>query len=199
MIKINLVAETPTTAAKKPKKSEVSMGSRQGEVILLITLLLFLAVTGGIWYKLDSEKKRLQTEQQEKKRERDSLQQYIDRAEELEKQRERLQRKIEVINQLKQNQRGPVRIMDELSRALPDLVWMEKLTLKGTSVKIEGKAMDENAVANYISNLDASPFFQEQEPILNSMSATNDDAFSFSINCVFTHAPAEIQSTGEGG
>jgi type IV pilus assembly protein PilN len=196
MIKINLVAEAPVAAAKKPKKAEVSLGSRQGEVILLVTLMLFLAVTAGLWYKLESERKRLAQEQQEKKRERDSLQQYIDRAEELEKQREKLRRKIDVINQLKQNQRGPVRIMDEISRALPDLVWLTKLNLKGTSVRIEGMAMDENAVANYISNLDASPFFQE--PSLGGISASQNETFSFSLDCVFTYAPVEIESAGEG-
>jgi type IV pilus assembly protein PilN len=197
MIKINLVAETPTAAAKKPKKSEVSLGSRQGDMILMITIVVFAATTFGIWYKMNAEKKRLTTVKNEKKRERDSLQQYIDRAEELELQRERLRRKIEVINQLKQNQRGPVRIMDEISRALPDLVWLENLALQGTSVRLSGKAMDENAVANYISNLDASPFFQE--PSLKSLQASGDDTFAFVLVCVFTYAPAEIQSGGEGG
>jgi type IV pilus assembly protein PilN len=196
MIKINLVAETPTAAAKKPKKTEVSLGARQGDTILVITLVVFGAITGGIWYKMNAEKKRLTAEKNEKKRERDSLQQYIDRAEELELQRERLRRKIEVINDLKQSQRGPVRIMDEISRALPDLVWLDNLTLQGTSVKLTGKAMDENAVANYISNLDASPFFQE--PSLRNLQADGEETFSFILDCVFTYAPAEIQSGGGG-
>jgi type IV pilus assembly protein PilN len=196
MIKINLIAETPTAAVKKPKKSEVSLGSRQGDTILAITIVLFIAISGGIWYKMNAEKNRLIAEKNDKKRERDSLQQYIDRAEELEAQREKLRRKVEVINQLKQNQQGPVRIMDEISRALPDLVWLERLSLEGNSVQLTGKAMDENAVANYISNLDASPFFQE--PNLGYMQAAGDETFSFVLDCVFTYAPAEIQSGGEG-
>lgn len=192
MIKINLVAEAPAAAVTKRKRSEFSLGARQGDVILLIVLAVAVLVVGTRWYLLTSERNGLQEVERQRRVTRDDLLPYIERVELLEARREALRHKIDVINQLKQNQRGPVRIMDEVSRALPELVWLTKLTLKGTSIELNGVAMDENAVANYISNLDASPFFQE--PVLKNLARSRADTFAFTLNCVFTYAPPEIEA-----
>jgi Tfp pilus assembly protein PilN len=55
--------------------------------------------------------------------------------------------------------------------------------------------MDENAVANYISNLDASPFFSE--PNLKNLSRGRGDTFSFGLNFTFNNAPPEIEAAGD--
>ena len=52
--------------------------------------------------------------------------------------------------------------------------------------------MDENAVANYISNLDASPFFDE--PVLKNLARGRGDTFSFSLSFAFNNAPPEIEA-----
>ena len=73
----------------------------------------------------------------------------------------RVQRKVDLINQLKQNQRGPVRLMDEVSKALPDLVWLERMEYHGNAISIDGKAFNPPAVANFVANLKLVPSFQE--------------------------------------
>jgi Tfp pilus assembly protein PilN len=80
--------------------------------------------------------------------------------------------------------------MDEVSRALPDLIWLEKLSLSGNAITLTGQAMDENAVANYYSNLDASPFFEE--PVVKNLARRGED-FSFTLSAVFTYEPPEIE------
>jgi type IV pilus assembly protein PilN len=196
MIKINLVSETPAAAATKRKKPEVSLGVKQGDLLLLSTLILAGLVIGGQWYLLDSERDDLQRTRQIRQAERDELQEFIRRVEELEATRDLLRHKIEVINDLKRNQRGPVRILDEISRALPDLVWLTAVRLEGTTITVSGAAMDENAVANYISNLDASPFFQE--PSLQTMAHQHQiGTYNFTLTCVFTYAPQEIAGVSE--
>ena len=190
MIKINLVAETPSPGAKKRKRTEFSLGARQGDVLLLLVLGIALVVVGARWLMLKNERDHLKTVERQKRIERDELKPYIEKVEELEAKRDLLRHKINVINQLKQNQRGPVRIMDEVSRALPDLVWLTKMQMKGNNLTITGQAMDENAVANYISNLNASPFFQE--PKLKRMARAREETFGFILSCTFTYSPPEI-------
>ncbi|MCK5375703.1 MAG: PilN domain-containing protein [Acidobacteria bacterium] len=192
MIKINLVAEAPAAAVTKRKRTEFSLGAKQGDVILLIAIALSCLVVGTRWYLLTDHRNDLQEIERQRRVERDELLPYIERVELLEARREALRHKIEVINELKQNQIGPVRIMDEVSRALPELVWLTKLGLKGTSLTLTGTAMDENPVANYYSNLDASPFFEE--PILKNLTRSKGDIFNFTLNCVFTYAPPEIET-----
>ena len=192
MIKINLVAEAPAAAVTKRKRTEFSLGAKQGDVILLIAIALSCLVVGTRWYLLTDHRNDLQEIERQRRVERDELLPYIERVELLEARREALRHKIEVINELKQNQIGPVRIMDEVSRALPELVWLTKLGLKGTSLTLTGIAMDENPVANYYSNLDASPFFEE--PTLKNLTRSKGDTFNFTLNCVFTYAPPEIET-----
>jgi len=196
MIKINLVAETPTKAARtKRERSEFSLGARQGDVLLLAVLAVALLGIGTRWLLLKNERDHLREVEREKRVQRDELQPYIQKVQELETKRDQLRHKISVINNLKQNQRGPVRIMDEVSRALPDLVWLTKMTMKGDNLTISGVAMDETAVANYISNIDSSPFFQE--PTLKRMARGKEDSFSFILECSFTYAPPEISGDDE--
>ncbi len=193
MIKINLVSETPAAAPKRKRKvPAISLGAKQGDIILLVVLVIGLAVTGARWYMLTSARDDLRQTERERRAERDELKPFIEKVEELERKRDTLKHRIEVIQQLKENQRGPVRILDEVSRALPELVWLERLQLKGDVLTISGRAMDENAVANYIANLDASPFFRV-EPTLNDMTRGAQDTFGFSLTCIFTYAPPEIQ------
>jgi type IV pilus assembly protein PilN len=197
MIKINLIAETPAAAASQADRPAFSLGAKQGDIILLIVLAIAAIVVGTQWYLLTSKRSNLQEVERQKRRERDELLVYIKKVEQLEQRREALRHKISVINELKKNQRGPVRIMDEVSRGLPELVWLSKLTLKGDSVQITGTAMDENAVANFISNIDASPFFEE--PTLKNMARARGDTFSFSMDCIFIVEPPEIAGTEDGG
>jgi type IV pilus assembly protein PilN len=194
MIKINLVAETPAAAAMAAERPQFSLGAKQGDIVLLIALALASIVVGTQWYLLTSERADLREIEGQRRRERDELLVYIKKVEQLEARREALRHKIDVINELKRNQQGPVRIMDEISRALPELVWLTKVTLKGNEVQIAGDAMDENAVANYISNLDASPFFEE--PVFKSLARGRGDTFSFGLTCMFNNSPPEIAAAG---
>lgn len=193
MIKINLVAETPSGPIdKSPVGAGINLGAKQGDIILMIVLALAMVVVGTQWYLLTNKRSNLREEEQVRRRERDELLVYIKKVEELEAKRESLRNKIEVIEELKRNQQGPVRIMDEVSRALPELVWLSKLGLNGSDLTLDGTAMDENAVANYIANLDASPFFDE--PQLKNLTRDRGDTFRFQLKCVFDNRPPEIEA-----
>jgi type IV pilus assembly protein PilN len=198
MIKINLVAETPAAATSQAARPQFSLGAKQGDIILLVVLALACVVVGTQWYLLTSKRAELRQVEQEKRRERDELLQYIKKVEELEAKREALRHKIQVIEQLKDNQRGPVRIMDEVSRALPELVWLTRLSLKGDELLLDGSAMDENAVANFISNLDASPHFEEPE-LKNLTRAERGQVFAFNLKCNFVISPPELQAAAPAG
>lgn len=193
MIKINLVSAGPEAAVTKKASPEISLGGHQADIILLVVLAIGLAVTGIRWYMLHSTVTDLTEIKAERTIERNELQKYIDKVEELEAKRAELKAKIDTIRQLKENQKGPVRILDEVSRTMPDLVWLTGLNLSQTHVTLNGMALDENAIANYVDNLDASPFFSE--PTVVTIHRSREDAFSFRLECDFTYKPSEIAST----
>jgi len=194
MIKINLISEEPSVAATKKRGPEISLGGKQGDIILLTVLVIGLAVSGTRWFMLNSKINELRAIESERRAERNELQKYIDKVEELEKKRAELKTKIDTIRKLKEEQKGPVQILNEVSKALPDLVWLTDLKLSGTHLSLSGMALDENAVANYITNLDASPFFKE--PNLVNLNRSQKDSFSFKLECDFTYTPTEIATAG---
>ena len=77
--------------------------------------------------------------------------------------------------------------MDEVSKALPDLLWLTNLDLEAEHAHLRGQALNENAVANFISNLAASPFFVE--PSLRIMQQDGKGVFTLRPRLRFTYTP----------
>lgn len=198
MIKVNLLVEA--RAEKVTRQPLISIGSLSGaninNYIILGLLLVGLGVSGFRYWQLDSKRKEIKAEIVTLQKEYDRLKPIIDEVEAFKKKNAELKRKIEVIEQLKQNQQGPVRIMDEVSKALPDLLWLTSLNLAGTTIVIRGQALNENAVANFISNLASSPFFQE--PALNIMRQDAKGVFSFDLACPFSYTPRQASEPPKG-
>ena len=188
MIKINLVAEA--RGEKAARAPLVSMGpGGLNNYIILGLLLLGMAFVGVQYLRLSSTLKGINREIEENQREYERLKPIIAEVEAFKKKNAELKHKIEVIEQLKANQFGPVRIMDEISKALPDLLWLTNLDLEGNTVTLKGQALDENAVANLITNLAASPFFAE--PTLRIMQQDERGVRNFDLSCTFTYTPRE--------
>jgi type IV pilus assembly protein PilN len=104
-----------------------------------------------------------------------ALQKIVDEVEAFQRQARLLQRKVDVITGLKTNQRYPAPLLDEISRRLPEQVWLEALQEAGTSVKISGKSLNGNpGVADFMKNIERSPYFgtaglveSKSEPLLD--------------------------------
>ena len=126
--------------------------------------------------------------------EADRLKSIIEEVKEYEDKKASLESKIQLINNLKTNQKGPVRLMDEISKALPDLVWLTSLDVSSNQISMKGKTLSPNAVATYLENLKKSPFFAE--PVFKSLGrdAGNSGTYSWEMTLVFNPA-AVLAST----
>lgn len=165
MIKINLVGERKRPVTPSPVISPTRLeGSAIGNWALIGLIGLAILIVLGSMFLLNSRIKDKEAEVAEAQREVEELEPYIREVEEFKAKKAELERKVEVINQLKANQRGPVRVMDHISRSLPELMWLTRMEVGPTTITITGEAFNTNAVANFIENLDRVPEFQE--PIL---------------------------------
>lgn len=186
MIKINLLAEAKP-AKKKRGVAALGGAGRVNLILIAVGLFLGLLVVGVQWWV---EASRL-AEQEEKNRQ---AQQEVTRLEavlrevrDFEEKKAKLQKKVDLINQLRQNQRGPVRLMDEVSNALPDLLWLERMDLKGNQISLEGKALNPPAVANFLENLKRVPSFQEPkvEGVWAVGGPSSSSLYQFQLSFVF--------------
>jgi Tfp pilus assembly protein PilN len=201
MIKINLLSEGKRPAAVR-KARALGAGSKDLALwMLLVGTFVGVLVAGGYWWYLNGKLKEKQEEVAQAQREVDALQAVIKEVEDFKKKGKNLSDKIAVINELKSNQRGPVRIMDYVSRALPELLWLDRLKLNASTIEIEGRAFNPNAVANFMDNLDKVPEFKE--PVLKETSAQANGVYKFYVTFDYSFAapkkPAEAGGKAGAG
>jgi type IV pilus assembly protein PilN len=200
MIRINLLAQAQPAGKPKAAAPKLEGAGRLGQNVLMtgVVLLAFLFI-GWRWYSLASEAAALQREIAKAEQEKQRLQAIIKKGEEYKAKKELLQRKITLITQLKKNQSGPVHLLDEISKQLPDFLWLDSMTESAFNISIAGKATTYNAVSNFYNNLTGSRYFQNV--VLGPISSI-PVGVQFSLSCHFLPQPvvtAPEGSAGEGG
>jgi len=201
MIKINLIGEAKRPVAAHPSAlTGVAEESNWPFLVMVGLIGVGLLLTVGHFLYLNGKVNGKQDQVVEAQHEVDELAPFIKEVEEFKAKKAELERKIQVINNLKANQRGPVQVMDQISRALPELLWLTRMQVRGETITLQGQAFNTNAVANFIENLDRVPEFQE--PILRE-TTRNGPVYSFSLTYRFSYTPppteeAETTTVAEG-
>ncbi|MFC2169175.1 PilN domain-containing protein [Acidobacteriota bacterium] len=177
MIRINLlkpekksIRETPATPAPEfeEKKGQPKAG--------LIFLLLIIVVAVLFFYQqrsMSMEQGLLRTAQEEKQK----LQGVLEKLEKLEAQKALYERKIGLIKRLKARQGIAVTIMDELSKHLPQWVWLFETQYENEIIQIKGNALSNNLIADYIFNLESSDHFTEVDLISSTQKTTQNNQY----------------------
>ncbi len=147
-----------TTKIKKERKIPFSY------LIFLVSIIAIAALYLTQRNSINREKNLLQAAQEKKR----SLEYVTQKLEQLEEQKQTLERKIGLINYLKAQQPIAVRIMDELSKHIPEWVWLIETKYEEQLLEIKGRALSNSLIADYIFNLENSPYFTE----LNLISST---------------------------
>ena len=208
MIKINLVREGRAVrgagaapAAITAGVPAVSLGGGTNINNILIGVLAVLGVLAALGYWFWN--KRLLTQRQETVAQRtieaQKLEAIIKEVDEYQKRKDNLQQRIDLINQLKQNQKGPVRIMDQVSRDLPDLVWLDTMDVSGGRISLSGRGLNPNAIALFIENIKNDPYFEEPQVGAVTQISTVPLVYSFDMNFAFTYAPKTAAAAAGAG
>ena len=154
MIKINLLP----TKRKPPKK----VTELQKQIIIAVVVLA--GVGGGMGFYFLALNAQIASKQQEKTTmlakiaEQDKKLKDVKNVEE---ERRKVTEKIGVIEQLKKNQQGPVRLLDEVSKAIPVSADLTSIVEKGGNINLVGEAFTNEDIVKFVENLKASPFLAD--------------------------------------
>lgn len=164
MIKINLLA---VDRERTKRKSTFQIGQK---ITVLCSLLLVVAALGiGWWYwYIQSTSANLDQQIVEAEAERGRLQNVIQQVQQFEAQRAQLQQRVTLIEQLRKGQTGPVHLLDQISRALPDTMWLTTLAQKVNEVNIVGRCTSLTALSDFVAALEASNLFERPVEIVDS-------------------------------
>jgi type IV pilus assembly protein PilN len=159
MIRINLL-ESERAASSKPKGAAAGSSaagggsSSMGPYLPLIAGLAVALLGCGFFYmQLTNEINDTNAKIVVAKAEVAKLQLEKAKKEELERKRKSFQDQVNLIERLKAEQGGPVRMLDEISKALPDFVWLTKMDQTGATLRISGEASNNNSIADFLNNL----------------------------------------------
>ena len=186
MIKINLLA---ADRDRVKKKSKFSIGGEKitiGCSLILVAAALFV----GWWYwSLQNESKDVDRQIADAQRETARLQSVIVQVQQFEARRAQLQQRVTLIEELRKGQTGPVHLLDQVSRSLPDSMWLTEMKQSGNDVAIEGKCTSLTALSDFVSGLEASNYFDRPVEIVDSTvepgTAALPDLIKFSVKGKF--------------
>jgi type IV pilus assembly protein PilN len=129
-------------------------------------LYIFGAITGAVligicvsWMMDIQAIAQLEEQKRSLRAELERLRPIVDEVNTLERREKMLTTHIDTIQRLRSNQRGPVRVLDELSRNLPEHTWLETIDESAGIYKVAGYALTNFAVADLLRNLQRSGEF----------------------------------------
>jgi Tfp pilus assembly protein PilN len=190
MIRINLLGaqkgKNKRSAASAAAVMEVGdVGSPKVKILVVVVLAALVNV--GYWYQLDKQHRDIAAKMEVAKRKNAELADVKARYLERQREAENYKRRVDVIDQLRAGQAGPVNLLNTIGQTVnkTDAVWLNSMKDEGTSVDIDGMALSTDAVASLISNLQKTGYFTniEIKETYQDDNYKEMQAFNFTLTC----------------
>lgn len=167
MIRVNLLGtKEPAAGATYIDPGVVGGGEpseKQGAIIAIAVLGIAVGFIAFQWIQANRTLANLDEEIEQLNQEKARLQPIIVQVEEFKAKLAELEEKERLIERLKSEREGPVRMLDALSGELPDFVWLTELSQNGSNVTIDGMAASYVSIADYIRKLEDNEWFNNVE------------------------------------
>jgi type IV pilus assembly protein PilN len=168
MIRINLLA---AERDKTKKKGTAVLGTTGQKLTVGCTLILILSVLfiGWRYWSINRDSNAIDAEIAAAQQETVRLHSVIQQVQQFEQRRAQLQQRVGLIEQLRKGQTGPVHMLDQISRALPQMLWLTELKQSSADdVVIDGKCTTLTSLSEFVSNLEASGYFHRSIEIVDT-------------------------------
>ncbi|HIJ83405.1 MAG: hypothetical protein HW380_124 [Magnetococcales bacterium] len=152
IVAINLL---PYRQARRAKKANVILASWAGTAVTMVILLflIHLQVTDHLDMLNAQVKKNDATIAK--------LDIELGEVKDINELKTLIESKLKIVDDLKKSRNIPVRLIDDIIRAVPDKAWLSSLQLKGENLKLQGMAQSNAVVADLMDNLNASPLIDD--------------------------------------
>lgn len=182
MIRINLL---PYRASKKKETAN------QQIIVMVATILVVLAAAGVIYYvtlgKISTTKQEIGRSEVELA----NLKKKIGEIDNLKKLQADVQKKLDILNQLRKEKTGPTNRLARMSDIVPDKLWLTKYQESGLKVSVSGLAYNEELIAEFMRRIESSQEFgnvelqvSEQQEISGVKLKKFDLSFGIKVNAV---------------
>ena len=185
MIRINLLA----VERKAVKRAAMFPVGRQITAASAAILIVAALGVGWRYWSLQQQSLALDREISVAQQETIRLHTVILQVQQFEQQKAQLQQRVVLIEQLRQTQTGPVHMLDQISRAMPPMLWLTELKQTDNVVVIDGRCLAVTSLTDFVSNLEASGYFKRSIDIVSSQTeplpSPTGEMIRFSIKAQF--------------
>ena len=192
MIRINLLGQTRPKASRRPTMA-VDTGGAMPVAFIGVGVLVGALVLGFFYYtwekQLTEENNKIKTLQIQKS----ELEQTKQQVEAFEKQKAVLQQRVNTIEQLQRDRTGGQDLLDMVANTVSrtENLWLTQMTRKGNSLAMDGASASINAVANFITALKRSGYFQKVEILESKQDDKNQGVQTFLFQITAEIAPPQ--------
>ena len=202
MIRINLLA-VERGPVKKVSVRTPGVTAAQRITAGAVLILLATVVTIGWWFwSIRVRDAKLDEDIAQSERQANQLRGVLAQVQKFEARKAQLQQRVTLIEQLRHGQNAPVHVLDELSKAVPERLWLLSLLQRGPDFTLEGRTTSLTALSDFIANLESSPWFKKPVEIVDSAvdQSPNGDLVRFSIRATTQNpeAPPPAPAAGRG-
>ena len=191
MIRINLLAASERSAVKK-KGVAFQIAGQKLTIACSVILVGAAVLIGWRYWSLMHQSTQLDEEISAAQQETTRMHSVIQQVQQFEQRRAQLQQRVVLIEQLRKGQTGPVHMLDQVSRALPPMLWLTQLKQNDKvpgEVVIDGRCTTLTGLSDFVSNLEASGYFKKSIEIVSTtaeaMTAPPGELIKFSIRAQF--------------
>ena len=199
MIRVNLLGEG---RAKKRRRVRAPLVAPGSGVMLGLLIAAIVAVAAIQWWrygKLQEEGKAQEQRVQRLTAEQAELAQVQQQYDTFSKRKELLQARINIIENLKAQQSGPVILLNTLASAVTasDQLWLTGFEKKGDNVSVSGVALTMKAVADFMTRLQNSKTFKDVD-LKETAQVANQDfpSFTFTVQTQLAPPPPAAAPAG---
>lgn len=202
MIRVNLLA----VERDRGRKRLVITAAHKVTAAALLVLAATVVIVGWWAWSLRERSLALDEELARAEVETRQIRSVLEQMRRFESQKALLQQRVTLIEQLRKGQSAPVHLLDEISKSLPDRLWLRDLTQSGADFTISGLTDSLTAVSDLVANLEDTQWFLRPVEIVDSQvqhDAQAGDLIRFQIKAQFvdpTAPPAPVvKAPGAGG
>jgi len=186
MIRINLLGQIRPKASRRP----VDTGAALPVVFIGAGLVLGALVLGFFYYTWQNQLNKENTEIKRLQAQKTDLEQTKQQVEAFEKQKIVLQQRVSTIEQLQRDRTGGQELLDMVANTVSrtENLWLTEMVRKGSALSMEGSSASVNSVANFITALKRSGYFQKVEIKETKQDEKNTavQSFTFQISAEIT-------------
>jgi type IV pilus assembly protein PilN len=191
MIRINLLGQTRPKTARRP----VDTGAALPVVFIGVGVALGVVVLGFFYYTWQKQLSQENAQIQRLTAEKTRLEQTKLQVEAFEKQKAVLQQRVSTIEQLQRDRTGGQELLDMVANTVSrtENLWLTSMVRKGPALTINGSSASINSVANFITAMKRSGYFQKVEIKESKQDDKNTSVqtFLFEINAEISPPAAQ--------